>query len=304
MRRRRVSALRGGSRRFQRRELARAGIQRVCAAEGDGLVAPRVAERRPEHDRDAESGETLGDRLLASSRILTKREEVANHETLGALERPAEQELREQAVEPIRRLVQVFEEDEAALQLRLQRRAAHRREARQIPSGQRSFGATVAGGAAAPREGPRRLAEEELPESLHRAGFLAELRAHRSVDRRHALATPQLVQDGGVAVADEKLARQLAQVGGEAEQPVAAAGEDHRLGVAAEGILHLALPARVVSREVPGARKDFVAEAGLETDAAQRLDATLEALAVEPARGGDDVDRVPGTKRFHARSLP
>src|ERR687888_177746 len=97
MRRRRVSSLRGDSRRFQRGELPRAGVQRVCASEGDGLVAAGVAEGRPEHDRDAEPGETLADRLLASRRVFARREEIADDETLRSVERAAEQKLREQA---------------------------------------------------------------------------------------------------------------------------------------------------------------------------------------------------------------
>src|SRR5207248_216275 len=222
MRRRRVSALRGGNRRFQRSELARAGVQRVCAAEGDRLVPAGVAEGRSEDHRDREGSEALGYDFLAASRVFPRREEIADDKTLRALERAAEQELR----------------------------------------------------------------------------------AHRPLDRRHAPAAPELVQDRRVAVADDELARKLAQLGCEAEEAVAAASEDQRLGIAAERLVELALAPRIVSREMARPGKDLLPEAGLEADAAQRLDAALEALAIEPARGGDDVDRVPWTERFHARSVP
>src|SRR5437764_981101 len=190
MRRRRVSALRGGNRRFQRSELARAGVQRVCAAEGDRLVPAGVAEGRSEDHRDREGSEALGYDFLAASRVFPRREEIADDKT---------------------------------------RRAA---------------------------------------------------------------------------VADDELARKLAQLGCEAEEAVAAASEDQRLGIAAERLVELALAPRIVSREMARPGKDLLPEAGLEADAAQRLDAALEALAIEPARGGDDVNRVPGTERFHARSVP
>src|SRR2546421_6254451 len=304
MRRRRVSALRGGNRRFQRSELARAGVQRVCAAEGDRLVPAGVAEGRSEDHRDREGSEALGYDFLAASRVFPRREEIADDKTLRALERAAEQELREQAVEPLWRLVQILEKHEAAFELRLQRRAAHRCEAREIASTPRSFGAAFARGARGPRERPRWLAEEKLPEPFQRGGILAELRAHRPVDRRHAPAAPELVQDRRAAVADDELARKLAQPGCEAEEAVAAASEDQRLGIAAERLVELALAPRIVSREMARPGKDLLPEAGLEADAAQRLDAALEALAIEPARGGDDVDRVPWTERFHAHSVP
>src|SRR5207302_10154802 len=146
----------------------------------------------------------------------------------------------------------IFEEHEAAFELRLQRRTAHRCEAREISSAQRSFCTPFARGPRPPGERPRRLAEEELPEPFHGGGILAELRAHRPVDRRHAPAAPELVQDRRVAVPDDELARKLAQVSCEAEEPVAAAGEDQRLGVTAERIVELALAPRIVSREMAG----------------------------------------------------
>ena len=248
--------------------------------------------------------EALGYDFLAASRVFPRREEIADDKTLGAVERAAEQELREQAVEPVWRLVQILEKHEAAFELRLQRRAAHRRKACEIASPERSFSAAFARGPRGPGQRTRRLAEEQLTEPFHLGGILAELRAHRPVDGRHAPAAPQLVQDRRVAVADDELAWKLAQLGCEAEEPVTAAGEDQRLGVAAERVLELALAPRIVSREMARPGKDLLPEAGLEADAAQRLDAALEALAIEPARGGDDVDRVPWTERFHARSVP
>src|SRR2546426_10393825 len=292
MRRRRVSALRGGNRRFQRSELTRAGVQRVCAAEGDRLVPAGMAKGRSEDHRDGERSKALGDHFLAASRVFPRREEIADDKTLHAVERAAEQQLREQTVESVRRLVQVFEKHEAAFELRLQRRAAHRRKACEIASPQRSFSAAFARGPRGPGQRTRRLAEEQPAEPFHPGGILAELRAHRPVDGRHAPAAPQLVQDRRVAVADDELAWKLTQLGCEAEEPVTAAGEDQRLGVAAERVLELALAPRIVSREMAGPREDLFPEARLEANAPQRLDAALEALAIESARGGDDIDRI------------
>src|SRR5207237_2586353 len=154
-----------------------------------------------------------------------------------------------------------------------------------------------------PGEGTERFAEEERPQALERGGILAELRAHRAVDRRHPLAPPDLVEDGRVAVADQELAREPFQLAGEAEKAVSAAREDQRLGVAAKRRLELALAPRVVSGEVAGARKNLLAEAGDEADLPERADAPLEPFALEGAGGSDDVDRIAGTERFHARSV-
>ena len=94
-----------------------------------------------------------------------------------------------------------------------------------------------ASGPGGPGDRRRELTEEQRLEALELAGFLAELRTHRAVNGGQAGPAPLLVEDGGVAVADEQLARDGAQVGGEAQDAVAAAGEDQGFGVAAEGVL-------------------------------------------------------------------
>src|SRR2546422_5614145 len=303
MRRSSVSALRRDGRRFQRCELAGVGVKRMRAAEGDGLVAAGVPEGRPERHGDGELAQALGNDFFPAFEGFTGRAEIAHYEGLRSLEDAAEEELGEQAIEAIRRLVEIFDQNDAPAKLRLDRRAAHRGERREIAACQGSLGAPSVRGARRPGEGTDRLVEEERPQALESGGILAELRAHRAVDRRHPLAPPELVEDGRVAVADQELAREPFQLAGEAEKAVSAAREDQRLGVAAKRRLELALAPRVVSGEVAGARKNLLAEAGDEADLPERADAPLEPFALEGAGGSDDVDRIAGTERFHARSV-
>src|SRR5882762_8384434 len=235
MRRRIVSALRRRTWRFERGQRALLGVERMRAAEGDGLVAAGVAEGSAEDDGDVEAGEALGDDFLAARGVFAWSGEVADDERFGSVEGAVEQQLGQETVEPVRRLVEVIEQDDGASELRLERGAAHGSEGGEVAAGERSFGATRASGAGGPRDRRRELAEEQCLEALELAGVLAELRAHRAVDGGNAGPAPQLVEDGGVAVADEQLARDGAQVGGEAQDAVASSREDQRFGVAAEG---------------------------------------------------------------------
>src|SRR6266850_1224578 len=66
MRRRIVSALRRRTWRFERGQRALLGVERMRAAEGDGLVAAGVAEGSAEDDGDVLAGEALGDDFLAA----------------------------------------------------------------------------------------------------------------------------------------------------------------------------------------------------------------------------------------------
>src|SRR5882672_4459825 len=304
MRRRSVSALRRRTWRFERGQRALLGVQRMRAAESDGLVAAGVAEWRSEDDRDVEAGETLGDDFLAARGVLAGGGEVADDERFGSVEGTIEEELGQETVQPVRRLVQVLEQDDGSAELWLQRGAAHGGESGEVAAGERTFRATSASRAGGPGDRRRELAEEQRLEALELAGFLAELRTHRAMDGGHAGPAPELVEDGGVAVADEQLARDGAQVGGEAQDAVAAAGEDQRLGVAAEGVLQLALASRIVAGEVACAGEDGVGEAGDQADLAERADAALELLALEGAGGRDDIDRIAGLERLHGGSVP
>ena len=273
------------------------------AAEGDGLVAAGVAEGCPERHRDGELAQSLRHDFFPALRIFARRREIAHHERLRPVEGAAEGELREQAIEAIRRLVQVFDQDDAPAKLRLDRRAAHRAERREIAARQRPFCAPSVRGARRPGERTDRFVEQQRSQALESGRILAELRAHRAVDRRHSLAPPELVEDGRIAIADQELARESFQLAGEAEEAVSAAREDERLGVAAERRLELALATRVVSSEVAGARKNLLAEAREEPDLSESVDASLEAFALEGAGGSDDVDRIAGMERFHPRSV-
>src|SRR6267143_402204 len=304
MRRRSVSALRRRTWRFERGQRALLGVERVRAAEGDGLVAAGVAERGAEDDGNVEAGETLGDDFFAASRVFARGGKVADDEGLRSVEGAAEEELGQEAVEAVRRLVEVLEQDEGAAELRLERSAAHGGESGEVAAGERSFRATGARGAGGPGDRRRKLAEEQRLEAVELAGILAELRTHRAVDGGHAGPAPLLVEDGGVAVADEQLLRDGVQVGGEAQDAVATAGEDQRFGVAAEGVLELALAARIVAGEVVCAGEDRVGEAGHEPDLAERADAALKLLALERAGGRDDVDRIARLERLHDSSVP
>src|SRR3954465_2173843 len=112
MRRPTVSALGGRGRSFERGQRAPGGGHGRRAAEGDGLVVAGVAEGGAEGDRDLEAGKPFPDHFLAALRIFTGRGEVADDESLGAVEGAAEQELGEKTVDPVRRLVEVLEQDD------------------------------------------------------------------------------------------------------------------------------------------------------------------------------------------------
>src|SRR3954454_16925299 len=129
MRAGRVSALRRHAGSFDRGQRAVVGIEGVRAAEGNGLVPAGVAEGGAEDDRDVEAAQPLCDDLLAAGGILAWSGEVADDESLCAVERAAEQELGQETVEPVGRLVEVYEEDDGVPELGLQRGAAHRSEA-------------------------------------------------------------------------------------------------------------------------------------------------------------------------------
>src|SRR2546426_651363 len=62
MRRVSVSALRWRARRFQRRECALVGVERMGAAEGGGLVAAGGGGGGAEDDRDVQGGQAAGGR--------------------------------------------------------------------------------------------------------------------------------------------------------------------------------------------------------------------------------------------------
>src|SRR5256885_11621179 len=131
MRRSSVSALRSDGRRFQRSELAGVGVKRMRAAEGDGLVAAGVPEGRPERHGDGELAQALGNDFFPAFEGFTGRAEIAHYEGLRSLEDAAEEELGVQAIEAIRRLVEIFGQDEAPAELRLDRGGAHRGERRE-----------------------------------------------------------------------------------------------------------------------------------------------------------------------------
>src|SRR5207248_2278740 len=118
-------------------------VKRVRAAEGDGLVAAGVTEGPAERDRDLERTEALGHHFFATRAVFAGRREVADDESLRAVEGSAQEQLRAEAVETVRRLVQILEQDDAALQARLQRCPAHRGERRQVAAGERPFGTSA-----------------------------------------------------------------------------------------------------------------------------------------------------------------
>src|ERR1700682_2617317 len=118
MRRRSVSALRRRTWRFEWSQRALVGVERMRAAKGDGLVAAGVAEGGAEDDGEVEPGETLGDDLLAARGVFARGGEVADDESLRSVEGAAEEELGQEAVETVRRLVQVLEQNDGAAELR------------------------------------------------------------------------------------------------------------------------------------------------------------------------------------------
>src|ERR1700682_523396 len=108
-------------RRVERHEPTCIGVGRVRHAERDGLVAAGVAEGRAEDDGTAERKQALRDGLDAARRIFAGGGQGSGDEAPGALERAAQEELREQALELVGWLVEVFEEDERVFGARLER---------------------------------------------------------------------------------------------------------------------------------------------------------------------------------------
>ena len=162
-------------------------------------------------------------------RVLAGRGEIADDESLDGVEGAAEQELGEEAVEAVRRLVEVLEQDDAAVEAGLQQRAAHRREGGEVAARERRLHGAAHRAARAPSEmafvgWPKRSASSRCSAEI----ILSELRTHRPMDRGDACPPPELVQDGRVAVADDELLRDAPSSRGEAQQAVAAAGEDQR----------------------------------------------------------------------------
>src|SRR6266446_1019351 len=102
MRRRSVSALRRRTWRFERGQRALLGVERMRAAEGDGLVAAGVAEGSAEDDGDVEAGEALSDDFLAARGVFARGGEVADDERFGSVESAAEEELGQETVEAVR----------------------------------------------------------------------------------------------------------------------------------------------------------------------------------------------------------
>src|ERR1700720_1990296 len=161
MRRRSVSALRRRTWRFERGQRALLGVERMRTAEGDGLVAAGVAEGSAEDDGDVEVGEALGDDLLATHGVFARGGEVADDEGFRSVEGAAQEELGQETVEAVRRLVEVLEQDDGAAELWLQRGAAHGGEGRQVAPGERSFRTSSASRAGGPGDRGRELAEEQ-----------------------------------------------------------------------------------------------------------------------------------------------
>src|SRR2546425_9590047 len=155
MRRVSVSALRWRARRFQRRECALVGVERMGAAEGDGLVAAGVAEGGAEDDGNVKGGQALGDGVLAPRGVFAGAGEVADDEGLGFVQGAAEEQLGEEAVEAVGGFVEVFEEDDGAAEVRLERGAAHGGESREVAAGGRALGATFGAGPWSPGGGRR-----------------------------------------------------------------------------------------------------------------------------------------------------
>src|SRR4051795_13437938 len=90
-------------------------VEGVRDAERDRLVAAGVSEGRAEDERNPERLEALGEHLVAAFGGLADAEQVPDDDALGALERSRLEELGAEPVEAIRGLVQVLEEDDAAV---------------------------------------------------------------------------------------------------------------------------------------------------------------------------------------------
>src|SRR5438874_2693268 len=297
----------GRDRASEGNERALGRVEGVRDAERDGLVAAGVAERRPEDEGNAERLEPLRQHLVAAFGGLADAEEVADHDALRAFERSGLEKLGAQAVEAIRRLVQVFEEHDAAVEAGLQRCAAQACEDREIPAAQRALRASATHGVRRPMNPSRVLSREEHTEPLEGRAIFSQLGAHRAVDARDARAPPELVQDGRVAVADHGFRALLDEIGGhlrdDALQPVTAARQDQRLDARVlQGMAKLLEAPLVVAREIAlVSLEDALAEPRLETDVLQRADAALEAFLVERAGGRDYRDSVAGSERGRTR---
>src|SRR5690348_11259397 len=107
-------------------------VEGVRDAERDRLVPAGMSARRSEDERDVERSESLGAHLVAAFGGLADAAEIADDDALDALERTRLQELGAEPVEPVGRLVQVLDQDDAPVEARLQRSAAQAREHREV----------------------------------------------------------------------------------------------------------------------------------------------------------------------------
>src|SRR5205807_7326554 len=107
-------------------------------------------------------------------------------------------------IEPVGRLVEILEQDDAADERGLQGRAAQAGENREVAAAQRPLGAARDDSVGRPMDPPWVLSGEKRAEPFERGTILAELGAHRAVDARHPCAPPGHVQPGPIAVADAR----------------------------------------------------------------------------------------------------
>src|SRR3954462_7976075 len=154
-------------------------VEGVRDAERDRLVAARMAKGSAEDERNAERLEALREYLVAAFGGLADAEQVPDDDTLRPVERPGLQELGAEPVEAIGRLVEVFEEDDAAIEAGLQRRAAQACEHGEVAAAQRTFRASAANGVRRPVDPARVLSREEHAQPFEGSAVFAELGAHR-----------------------------------------------------------------------------------------------------------------------------
>ena len=142
--------------------------------------------------------------------------EAADRDPREAVERAGEPELREAAVDPVRLLADVLEEQDRALEPRRERRAREVREDRERPAEERSGGAARphrarpdepgAGSRDAPGPGARRVRQEQRLEVAHRVlRRPAELGHDRPVHGREPGPVQDRVERRDVREADERL---------------------------------------------------------------------------------------------------
>src|SRR5579871_2579263 len=228
--------------------------------------------------------------------------ERAECDAAYAFEHAGELEMRPHAVDAVRTLALVLEQEDGAVERRQEGSAEHPRENREVAAEQDAFGHASHVSFRTIEGCGRTRALEQREQPLGGRGRQAsELRQHGPVDAAAPVSLQPKVKRGDVGEADQRLERSRGCDAGERlEEPgctIAAAGAEHRadagIGKGAEQLFEPSLiaPGEItMTLEDPGAVLDAV-------PLADHRQPCLEGAALEAARGGDHCNPVAAIQR-------